>query len=590
MDQQNLFEDLGHTSGPAPLSAQPPFIWPEARLHTGQAQYDSLPPTAELVAKADLISGVVVGAAEGTVTWLQEMLQRDETEWRTCLVLVLYPTSPTREEHLRAIHEVQEASDKRIEVRVLPMPWYFGTDCAHIGLPPTVIQAHCGTTGETVMSIGSVGDAGRDRILPGSFNLVFRPDDGVRDAWRKWFQFVLAISVPLSEETIQVPHLVPPEGQPEAALLWREFEAACRKTTSAEETAVKVNAETGEVESDADGKPVVPWDGGKTALDPLGQVLQKAYSDGWLVTVDEATRIKPLSIPVKAKLLGQESERVVGAVKQKQSFSLQVLGDDVNRAIEKCRKVTDLIDLLTFPLSQGNRWLPKSAHALLERELNARNERGWKLLFEAMGQKHETAEGSGDAPEQKPADVEAKRDWVRKFIAARSDKIKEDLNGMYRQLGQGDAVPADRLQSVLDEIETRLMQALTARITPCAVCNPIGAPDLTVTAPDENWNQPLSLLLRAAKTFRESLTDPYFRRRFSGFAFTEGEYTKACDVFGDTILSGRDWQRAEADLAILDEISTCETPAREKCHSVWSVIKGKHPHATGANQQGQAYR
>jgi len=207
-----------------------------------------------------------------------------------------------------------------------------------------------------------------------------------------------------------------------------------------------------------------------------------------------------------------------------------------------------------------------------------------------MGQKHETSEGSGDESEQKPADEGTKRDWVRKFIAARSDKIEEDLNGMYRQLGQGDAVPADRLQSVLDEIETRLMQALTARITPCAVCNPIGAPDLTVTAPDENWNQPLSLLMRAAKTFRESLTDPYFRRRFSGFAFTEDEYIKACDVFGDTILSGRDWRRAKADLAILNEISSDDTPAREKCHSVWSVIKRKQQHANEAHQNGQAYR
>ncbi len=138
--------------------------------------------------------------------------------------------------------------------------------------------------------------------------------------------------------------------------------------------------------------------------------------------MDEATRIKPLTIPVKAKLLGQQSERIVGALRQKQSFSLQVLDNTVDKAIEKCRKVTDVMELLTYPLSQGNRWLPEAAKNLFEKELESRNEQGQKALREALG-----------------------GDDIKQFIAKRTASIRKDLNDMYSQLGQGDAEPLNDL-------------------------------------------------------------------------------------------------------------------------------------------------
>ncbi|NMA46062.1 MAG: hypothetical protein GX945_05830 [Lentisphaerae bacterium] len=583
MARQDMFTDSGHDNT---LQTHVPFIWPEARFHTGQGRYGSMPPSAQLIAKADLINAVIVGAAEDTISWLTEMLH-DGKSRRLCLILVLYPASPTREKHLKAIHELQtaaEAGKTRLDVRLFLMDRNYGEDCIRVSLPPTVIQAHCSSTGETTMSIGAVGDLGHDQLFYGSFNLVFQPDDALRDVWRRWFQFVHSISVPLNEETLHIPHLVPAEGQPEAARMWEDFKSTCRDAMALHDaTALKVNAETGEIESDIEGKPVVPWDDGMTALDPLGRILQKVYADGWLVTVDEATRIKPLSIPVKAQLLGQDSERTVGTVRQKQSFSLQVLDDDIDKAIEKCRKVTELINLLTFPLSQGNCWLPKAAYPLLEKELNARNEEGLRLLCGALGQKRETTGDYGGVHEQKPGDGISKKDLIQRFIAARRDKFTEDLNEMYRELGQSGDVPADRLQSIMDEIANRLEQALTVRIAPNVVRNPISAPDLTSTAPDENWNQPLSLLRCAAETFRKALTDSYFRRKFTGLAFSENEYLEAYDVFGDYIRlnqnrrqAERERCQAERDLAILSEIIADKTTVKEKCHSVWSIIKGKH--------------
>ena len=240
----------------------------------------------------------------------------------------------------------------------------------------------------------------------------------------------------------------------------------------------------------------------------------------------------------------------MGALRQRQSFTLQVLDDDVNKAVERCRKVTDLLELLTFPLSQGNRWLPETAKGLLEKELESRNEQGQKVLRNALG-------GA----------------TIPQFIAKRTAGIRKDLNEMYRQLGQGDAVPDDKLNTVLTEIEVRLRQSLDTRITPHVAYNRIGAPNLIVTAPDENWNQALSLLVRSTRILREALVDPFFPRRLSGLSFSENDFRQGCDVFGDAIVTESGASRARNELGNIEEIIATEKPAKEKCQDLWRLIK-----------------
>ena len=175
-----------------------------------------------------------------------------------------------------------------------------------VTLPPTVVQAHNAKTGRTVLSVVSEGNAGCDQMRLGSFNVVFHPDEATRDAWRRWFQYVLSSTAPLNRCTVQIPYLLPAKGDPEAARLWEAFELACKGDGRGDSPVV--DPITGEVTTDADGNEILAWDEGKTALDPIALDLQHIYSRGWLVTVDEATRIKPLRIPVKAKLLGQQAE------------------------------------------------------------------------------------------------------------------------------------------------------------------------------------------------------------------------------------------------------------------------------------------
>jgi len=537
---------------PVQLPGPPPYVWPEARALAGVGGYESVPPVLGVLERCDLISGVLVGAADQTVRWLDGLLGGSVNR-RVSLVVVLYQAGPTREHHLRALAAMQQryAGDgSRMEVKLLPMTRQSDGDAERFALPPTVLMGQDRAANLMVMSIGSVGDAGHDRFGLGSLNLVLTPDDAVRDAWRRWFQYAFTAGAPLNERTLLIPHLVPAAGNEEAAKMWSEFEQRCFARVELSKQP-EVEPETGEVLRDPEGEAVKPWDDGDTKLNPLARVFQEVYSGGWLVTVDETTRLRPLSVPVSAVLMGQKAERAVGSLKQKQSFTLRVLDDASDRAIEGCRKVTNLVSLLTFPLSQGNRWLPAAARELLERELDFRDIQGRKLLVGALG-------GTS----------------IDDFLDRREKDLRRDLNAMYRELGQGDVVPENKVKDILSDVRRRLQQALEARIAPRACYNRISPPDLTASAPDENWGQPLLLLATAANTLRKALSDSFFPRQFKNLSFTMNDFTAACDPFGDAILTDPDLRRANLELDQIAAIMGADESAQRRCERIWALVRG----------------
>ena len=293
-----------------------------------------------------------------------------------------------------------------------------------------------------------------------------------------------------------------------------------------------------------------------------------------------------------------------------------MLDDSVEKKVEGCRKISVLINLLTFPLSQGNHLLPNRAKALLEKEVPARDAREKKALWDVLlgqqagsvlendilttlrnsdfsdnidalinrseidpkkfGPESKIIQAIIDSVTEEDATLKATlaQEHVRRIIKLKETSITKDLNQMYRELGQGDCVLAGKLQAVLEDVESRLTNVLIQRITPRPVYNRIGAPDLTSNAPDENWNQPLALLLRTARILRESVTDHYFQRKFKGLAFTKSEYASTMDVFEDVIVKNPSKRTAQIQLYELDEILNMQRTARQKCHSVWNLIKG----------------
>lgn len=555
---------------PSSLDVVPPFVWPESRWHTGQCHYEHEPPIHHILKQADFVTGIVVDASDGAIEWISAVLSR-ENLLDLRLILLVYPTCSTRPQHLQSLLETASQSNRpveKIQLKVL-------TTSSWTGLPPTAVLAHVADTGESCLCLGSVGDVGRQQWHHSSLNLAFRPDDKLRGEFRRWLNYLWASASPLTPETTEIPHLVVPKGDPKAWALWVEYQRLCAngKDQSPE---VAVDPQTGEVTT-IDGKSQAPeetCDGTVTQLDPLAVTLNDVYSRASLVTVDETTRIRPLAVPVKATLLGQESESETGAVKHKQQFSLAVLDPDTAKKIDKYRRVTDVMELLSYPLSKGNRLIPDQAKALLEKELEKRNQNAEASLKKQLSGRNQQAGILLDNTLENPMNDRVD-DRVKAFIESRKKEFRNNLDKKYQELGQGQCVPEDKLRTILGEVEDRITRALSSRITPKVNYNRLAPPDLTIKAPDDNWGQAFSLLLRAATQFRKSRTDPYFSRKFSSLSFDQKDYERAMDIFGDTILRSHDADAAKTELEELDKIKESNAPLKEKCRQIYGLISKK---------------
>lgn len=544
------------------LAGIPPYIWPDSRTLIGLKKYKSIPPFKSILWNASLIGGTVVGVTEETVQLLRQLL--DEVELcRLKLVFLVYPACPTRKKHLvdlKALQEQYTDPDRlsRVEFKVLPVSCRYGEDYEGFELVPTILEAVDRRSGKTTLCIGSNANLGMNHSDLWSFNTVFHASDAHCESFRRWFQVLFSASGQLNDSTVNIPHLVPAKGDPEAGRAWAEFVGVYTDDEELGAQSVEIDPSTGEVVADSNGLPVEEWDGGETKLDSLAQKIQEVYANGYLVTVDETTRIKPLTIPVSASLLGQESERIIGAVKKKLAFSLKVLDATTTREIEKYRTVTDMLGLLSYSLSKGVHWIPEEAKPLLDEELDEKN----KQAVEALS--HHLGDGSVDG-----------------FISKNAHRYRQDLNSMYRDLGGEGEVPDDAFSTILDMIRKRLEKAMDGRITPLVTYNQISAPQLNESAPPKNWSQPFALLLASSRLSRKSLTDSYFPRNFSKRSFEQDDYSKAMDVFGDVILKRMDRLQADAELKDLAGIESGDCDPKEKCRRVWAIISGKPSQETG---------
>lgn len=549
MEEHTRFNEQSGT-GVEGLRPTQPYIHPSPSVLSGYEVYADDPVQEKLLADATVLSAVLVNAADRIVDLLKRILQNPH-ELKASIVLVLAPACGTRQDHLEVLLHLLDELPEGVDLKVRLLHWHGvrGTD-TRMDLPPTT-WVGLNADSEAFMAIGSYGDGGHGEQRAGAFNMVFQPEALLLDEWRKWFQYTFSSAVPLTAAAVEIPYLVPPQGDPEANRLWQDYLARCTARNEVEPRP-KVDIVSGEVKEDAQGQPVEAWDGDRAKLNALALELQRVYASGYLVTVDETTRIKPFSVPLNAALMGQRSERKVGGVTQKQFFSLQVLDKDIEKGLEGCRKITDLVDLLSYPMSKGNRWLPKECKSLLEQEIERRNAQGLEILKTALGGK-------------KPSE----------FIEQRLERIRRDVDDMYRTLGMGDRVPEGMFQEVRQMCERRLGSALETRITPRAVFNRISAPDLRSEAPDEHWNQPLALLTRSATMLRKYFTDAYMERQFRSLAVDPEDFLSAMDVFKDKVLDHRNITLIRKELAWLKEHEDKEMSAKERYQEVWKLIKGE---------------
>ena len=288
----------------------------------------------------------------------------------------------------------------------------------------------------------------------------------------------------------------------------------------------------------------------RAELDALICNVSEAFRRGKLLAATRNIRSKSLNVPLRASLLGQDAALTTGALTRRISFSLTLLDVETAEAIENCRKITDLVKLLSFPLDAGARWIPDAAIRLLEQEVSSRNEQGIMLLRHAIGPDFE------------------------EFMRKEEVIIREHLVKLYEQSGTGGRASEAQVQEILQDVRERLQPALDGELTTHPVFSDLDLGNLAERNDDSRWASPFSLLQNAALLFRNAATDPSFDRTFKFSTFDRQTFLESMDVFGDHLGKTPNPERAVQELQQLKAVSGSPVSLLEKCRLTWAIIKG----------------
>ena len=213
----------------------------------------------------------------------------------------------------------------------------------------------------------------RQYKLPTAFTLALIPSRSFRRNGTKWFDVRWLKAVPLTEDRTAIPPLVLPQGTTEAARQWAAYERLCvEQQVNEESVEVTVDPITGEVSAtDTEGNPVatVSADSKLPRISPIYRELAHLFDKGHLVSVDKITRLLPFEVSVKPKWFGLETLKQIGSVKRQVSYHITALTDDELKQLENRRKKTgELLNLFSFSLADGQRWMPATAEKLFRQE------------------------------------------------------------------------------------------------------------------------------------------------------------------------------------------------------------------------------
>lgn len=533
------------------LYSEPPFSWPDPRELAGLATPSSKADAA-LWAAVRVALVVTTDLDDTGIERLGELLTaHDKLTVRA--VIVLYPTCATREEHLLRLGGLQEAFGERFMAHLLLKDWN--------DHPSSNIMLLYGEEGsEPLLRVGPTPNVERARPVElWHVNLVFHSDPLLADSVRRWFDHAWLCGASLSEETAHIPHLVRPQGNQQAVVLWEQYRAAFGGdslfTTALPQ--VSVNPDTGEVTATDVGAGVAVV-APSVALhlpkaDPLAQAAMALLARGTLVSVDKATRAKPLDMPISPRLFGLTPQQQHGRVMVERAFRVSVLNEDELKELEKYRKrIGLLVDKFSASLGDGLHWMPFAARPIFEQMIEVQNTEGLARFQTILG---------GDP--------------VR-FVDDQRDRLREDTNSTLRAvMGSNQVLSDGQFEAVLDSLKERLQGVLSVgRLLPQVSHLNVGLNLSDAGEDDPRWNQVLLLLMNLAVKQREAVASPYFWREFA--PKPPSDYLTAMDPLDDYIRgSAGTVAVAQRELDQLRELrDATDVPARQRCIAVWELVSG----------------
>ncbi len=540
---------------------QLPFVWPDSRK---LAQTPGpAPDIKSVIADSQLVLGVVYGITDATVSLLADVLAKKEVasdngngrpaarapEKQIRLIVTLYPTCPTSTETLQGLYRLQHAHSS-FQARIIT--------CGLLSAPENALACYKTSDGVPALFFGSSATLEHLSQEPTHMTLGFAPEPVLAAEWSKAFDVRWLRAVRLTEERTTIPHLVIPEGTVEAAEMWAAYEQLCVEEQAEEEIVeVIVDPDTGEVSAKAvDGTPVttVSSDNKIPKVSQVYRTLQQLLDKGHLVSVDKTTRLLPFEVSVKAKWFGLETLKQIGTVKRQVSYRISALTEEELKQLETRRKKTSgLLDLFSFSLADGQRWMPSSAEELFRQETNRINTEAKGVLSKLV---------SGD---------------LDKFLAARRKSVSEDANRMYRDLFPDRNLSEDAIDEIMLALKHRFEQAEARSFLPQLSFTRVSLPQPQDAAWKSQLGAALNLLLSIVRYPRKACRNgPYFAR---GMTAKPQQILATMNVLNDPFIDCLEKYEAkdmaEADLERTDEIQASDATADEKCEQLLELLGHK---------------
>ena len=535
-----------------PAESSLPFVWPvpgdgSESKHDGQRV-----PFQRVADGANSIAGIVSDIDSDGVAWLERVLC--EPRRKVLIVLAVYAGCPTRSEHLSRLLALQSREAERIAFRILPMT-------VRNGAPANSLTVIPQDGSDPVCLFGATPNFGIPKYDPTQFNVALRSEPRLIDKWCSWFDRTWIRAAPLTKSTADIPNLVPATGSAAAAAQWRKYCEMCsnpeqdtQRDTSSACLVEKTGSTLGTLESDG-GAPKTPSASiGLHKLDQLGERMTRLLRAGKQVTVANESAVKPLDVPIRPRFFDQDAEKWLGPVVRHQSFRISAFSAEEQKLIDNYRTATrTLISKLGLRFGKARYWMSHEMIPILKVELSR-------------------------------IEMAAKADLVRlvgpyagTFVSGKRQHIKQALENAFRGFGGEGDLPEDRLQAVLDDLESRIQNALGSEIVPPITTLKIDV-DLQQSHKHEApYAQVEKLLLALAQFPRSIISKP---NMLLGIGTDRHLVLDAMNVEDDAILklnkvnpnaAIRDSKR---DLQLLDRIANSDIVERDRCEIYLMIIQG----------------
>jgi len=514
-----------------------PLPWPEG-AHPAESFAAN---TRHVLAVVSGLDAQGVGTIRHWVEYGREVLIR--------MVVLVHATCPTRSEDLSAMLTLANSHVGKLKILVRPL--------SHWGEELTWVRFDYGKDTAPLLWIAGSGNFGLGRPEPHQGHVLLAPDAGMDEQFVMWYSGLEAQAVPLDERTARIPALVPAQGTAEGRVAWEVYLENCRKetrgTTDKETDSPSDNGTKHSTERTEEIAKQVRNETGLQKPDPLVPVVSQFFQQGCHVTLDKASRVPPLEVPISARFFGIDRVRQRGVISRRLDYNISILDEDVNKELEKHRKVaSDLLPKFTFAMADGNRWMPLAAKALFADELKRAEEAGSKTLRAVLG---------GD---------------TKAFVATKRDIVAKAAQQHYQEFNPGQEIPGEYVDKILEALVTRFDKALTRKFVPelSEVGTNFRAPRQGDS--DANWAVARRLLASVAEYPRKAIKDYTFF--FRGLKVEPQELLDAMNVLDDRITRRAADRRAEQiakdELACLEGIEESDLNDHDKCVEIVALLHG----------------